>query len=251
MYSASSAEISQAVRPWTRGTGSVSVGASVEETGPPAIRLASAARNVRSKAVQEIHLRTTDGRSAPLVRPVSAHRARLRSDRGALVNCFVVRPTRHETRCDSAPLACSPIRSDRSGARDHKYIPDGRQMPLLLGAGCPVAAAKYGVDSDGRRAGPHRGYRGAQQGKGRLGRGLQGPTTGASEQGKDIPMEDDDEDEEEMVDVDFQTDLFLELLWMSSRGDLLIILISVGNNCRYVWEVIYPRAWRKGSATMT
>ena len=41
----------------------------------------------RSNAVQEIHHRTTGGRSAPLVRPGSAHRARLRSGRGALVNC--------------------------------------------------------------------------------------------------------------------------------------------------------------------
>ena len=41
----------------------------------------------RSTAVQEIHQRTTGGRSAALVRPGSAHQARLRSGRGALVNC--------------------------------------------------------------------------------------------------------------------------------------------------------------------
>jgi len=41
----------------------------------------------RSTAVQEIHQRTTGGRSAPRVRPGSAHQARLRSGRGALVNC--------------------------------------------------------------------------------------------------------------------------------------------------------------------
>ncbi|EJK55753.1 hypothetical protein THAOC_24476 [Thalassiosira oceanica] len=76
-------------------TGSVWTGSTVEEQGPPAPRLASAPRAERpsphhtirllpaadrSDSVQGIHPRTTDGRSAPLVRPGSAHRARLRSD---------------------------------------------------------------------------------------------------------------------------------------------------------------------------
>ena len=85
--------------------GSVWIDASVEDEGPPAARLASTARGTpittqddvapsaslptadRRTAVQEIHQGTTGGRSAPLVRPGSAHRARLRSGRGALVNC--------------------------------------------------------------------------------------------------------------------------------------------------------------------
>ena len=82
-------------------TGSDWIGASVEEQGPPAMRLASITRGTpitrhtfrrlpaadRSTAVQEIHLTTTDDQAAALVWPGSAHWARLISKRDALVNC--------------------------------------------------------------------------------------------------------------------------------------------------------------------
>ena len=70
--------------------GSVWIDAPVEDEGPPSTRLASTARGTPSQhhtsgslpaadlstAVQEIHQTTTEGRSAALVRPGSAHRAR-------------------------------------------------------------------------------------------------------------------------------------------------------------------------------
>ncbi|EJK56023.1 hypothetical protein THAOC_24159, partial [Thalassiosira oceanica] len=71
-----------------------------------------------SDAEQGIHLRTTDGRSASLVRPGSAHWARLRSNRGALVNYYYSPSS--TARGETAPPA---VLTDQKGARDPSLHP--------------------------------------------------------------------------------------------------------------------------------